>query len=74
VPFNALLISATSRHLETDVAEQRFREDLYYRINVLRIHMPPLRARGDDVLLLAQYFVRTCAQPRRNPCRQCWCL
>jgi DNA-binding NtrC family response regulator len=62
VPFNARLISATSRDLETDVAEQRFREDLYYRINVLRIHMPPLRARGDDVLLLAQHFVRTYAQ------------
>jgi two-component system response regulator HydG len=50
-------VSATSRDLETDVAEQRFREDLYYRINVVGIHLPALRARGQDVLLLAEHFV-----------------
>lgn len=58
VPFDARIVSATSRDLETDVAEQRFREDLYYRINVIRVHMPPLRARGTDVLLIAEHFVR----------------
>jgi two-component system response regulator HydG len=57
VPFNARVLSATSRDLETDVSEQRFREDLYYRINVIRVHMPPLRARGHDILLLAEHFV-----------------
>ena len=57
VPFDARLVSATSRDLETDVAEQRFREDLYYRINVVGIQMPPLRARGQDVRLLAEHFV-----------------
>jgi two-component system response regulator AtoC len=57
-PFEARVVSATSRDLETDVAEQRFREDLYYRINVIRVHMPPLRARGNDVLLLADHFIR----------------
>jgi DNA-binding NtrC family response regulator len=62
VPFNARVISATSRDLETDVAEQRFREDLYYRINVIRIHVPPLRTRGNDVLLIAEHFVRGFAQ------------
>ncbi|HET6337046.1 MAG TPA: sigma-54 dependent transcriptional regulator [Polyangiales bacterium] len=62
VPFNARVISATSRDLETDVAEQRFREDLYYRINVIRIHVPPLRARGNDVLVIAEHFVRVFAQ------------
>jgi DNA-binding NtrC family response regulator len=62
VPFNARVISATSRDLETDVAEQRFREDLYYRINVIRIHVPPLRARGNDVLIIAEHFVRVFAQ------------
>ncbi|HEX4354779.1 MAG TPA: sigma-54 dependent transcriptional regulator, partial [Polyangiales bacterium] len=58
VPFDARVVSATSRDLETDVAEQRFREDLYYRINVIRIHLPPLRARGNDVLLIAEHFLR----------------
>jgi two-component system response regulator AtoC len=62
VPFDARVLSATSRDLETAVAEQRFREELYYRINVIRIHVPPLRARGNDVLLLAEHFVRRFAQ------------
>jgi two-component system response regulator HydG len=66
VPFNARVISATSRDLEADVAEKKFREDLYYRINVIRIHVPPLRARGADVLLLAEHFVRGFAQHARN--------
>jgi two-component system response regulator HydG len=57
VPFDARVISATSRDLDTDVAEQRFREDLYYRINVIGVQMPPLRARGQDVLLLADHFI-----------------
>jgi two-component system response regulator HydG len=58
VPFDARVVAATSRDLATDVAEQRFREDLYYRINVIGIHMPPLRARGNDVLLLAEHFLK----------------
>jgi len=52
------LITATNRNLEQDVKEKRFREDLYYRINVFPIEMPPLRQRGDDVLLLAEYFLK----------------
>jgi two-component system response regulator HydG len=58
VPFDARLIVATNRDLEAEVAEHRFREDLYYRINVVQIQVPPLRVRGNDVLLLAQHFVR----------------
>jgi DNA-binding NtrC family response regulator len=57
VIFNSRLITATNRDLESAVAEKRFREDLYYRVNVVRIEMPPLRARGNDVLLLAQHFL-----------------
>jgi two-component system response regulator HydG len=58
VPFDARLVCATSRDLDADVAEGRFREDLYYRINVIRIHAPPLKARGTDVLLIAQHYIR----------------
>jgi two-component system response regulator HydG len=65
VGFDARIITATNRDLEEEVAAGRFREDLYYRINVVRIDLPPLRARGGDVLLLAQYFVERAA--RRNP-------
>jgi len=62
VPVDARIIAATNRDLESEVEEQRFREDLYYRLNVVQIHVPPLRARGNDVLLLAQHFVRKFAE------------
>jgi two-component system response regulator HydG len=57
-PFDARIIAATNRDLETEVEEKRFREDLFYRINVVRIHVPPLRSRGSDILLLAQHFLQ----------------
>jgi two-component system response regulator HydG len=56
--FDARLIAATNRDLETEVEEKRFREDLFYRINVVRLHVPPLRARGSDILLLAAHFLQ----------------
>jgi DNA-binding NtrC family response regulator len=56
-PFDTRIVAATNRDLETEVDEKRFREDLFYRINVVRIDVPPLRARGDDVLTLAQRFI-----------------
>ncbi len=51
------VVAATNRDLEVEVREGRFREDLWYRINVIPIHLPPLRQRGDDALLLARHFL-----------------
>jgi len=56
-PFDARIITATNRDLEAEVSRQAFREDLYYRINVVRVEVPPLRVRGNDALLLAQHFL-----------------
>jgi two-component system response regulator HydG len=61
IPFDARIVTATNRDLETDVADKRFREDLFYRINVVTMSVPPLRERGSDVLLLAQHFVEQLA-------------
>jgi two-component system response regulator HydG len=61
VPFTARVVTATNRDLETEVDEQRFREDLFYRINVVAISVPPLRARETDILLLAQHLVHNIA-------------
>ncbi len=60
--FEARLLAATNRDLEEEVEQGRFREDLYYRINVIQIDLPPLRSRGNDVLLLAQAFLERSAQ------------
>jgi len=57
VPFDVRLVAATNRDLESAVEEGHFREDLYFRINVIHVALPPLRARGGDVLLLAQHFL-----------------
>jgi two-component system response regulator HydG len=54
---DARVISATNRDLEGMIEDQRFREDLYFRINVLTVAMPPLRARGGDILVLARHFL-----------------
>jgi len=64
------VLSATHRDLEDMVARGLFREDLFYRLNVLTLQVPPLRERGDDILLLARHFLgRACAQVQRPTCR-----
>jgi DNA-binding NtrC family response regulator len=56
-PFDVRIIAATNRDLESAVEDGLFREDLYYRLNVINIEMPPLRSRGADILLLAGKFI-----------------
>jgi two-component system response regulator HydG len=67
IPFDARIVAATNRNLEDEVYEKRFREDLYYRINVVKIDVPPLRERGGDVLHLAQHFLKQFAERNAKP-------
>jgi two-component system response regulator HydG len=57
-PIDVRVVAASNRDLETAIEERKFREDLYYRINVIHVELPPLRARGADVLLLATHYLQ----------------
>jgi len=63
------VIAATNQDLEKLVASGRFREDLFYRINVIRMHLPPLRERKEDVPLLAEHFLSKYAEQMKKPVR-----
>lgn len=67
VPINIRLITATNRNLENMVRDGLFREDLLYRINTIHIDMPPLRDRGNDIVLLAEFFLRKYVQKYGKP-------
>ncbi len=68
-PVDIRVIAATNRDLEVEMKAGRFREDLYYRLNVVAIHLPPLRERGDDIVVLARYMLSRFAPEYGNKVR-----
>ncbi len=66
-PVDIRIVTATNRDLDQDVTDGRFRADLYYRLNVVEVAVPPLRERGKDILLLAQSFLRGHAERAGRP-------
>ena len=66
IKVDVRILAATNRNLKDDVAEGKFREDLYYRLNVVTVNVPPLRDRQDDIPLLAQHFLEKYAEKNRK--------
>jgi two-component system response regulator HydG len=67
IPIDVRVIAATSKDLKSEVSEKRFREDLFYRLNVVHIEMPPLKLRGHDVMALAEHFLQKFARENQRP-------
>lgn len=58
LPLNVRVIAASNHNLKMEAKEQRFREDLFYRLSIIQIELPPLRQRGEDVILLAEHYIK----------------
>ncbi len=69
-PVDVRMVAATNGDLRKKVAEGKFREDLFYRLNVVNITLPPLREREDDILLLTQYFIETISQANNRAVKE----
>jgi len=67
ITVDVRVIAATNKDLQAEIARGTFRDDLYYRLNVIPIDVPPLRARGNDIVLLAEHFLRRFAAETGNP-------
>lgn len=67
IGFDARIIAATNKNLEMEVSENRFREDLFYRLNVIEISLPPLRERREDIPLLIKHFISRTAKEQNAP-------
>jgi len=67
VEINVRIISATNKNIENEVEKGNFREDLYYRLNVLRLHIPPLRERKEDIIPIALYYLRKFCEDNNRP-------
>ena len=69
IPTNTRVVAATNQNLAELVRSRRFREDLYFRLNVVSLELPPLAERGDDVILLAEHFLKhfSARARRRTP-------
>lgn len=70
IKINVRILAATNRNLEHEILENTFREDLYYRLNVFPIHIPPMRERKTDLMLLADFFTEKYSKKNRKPIKR----
>jgi DNA-binding NtrC family response regulator len=70
IPIDVRIIAATNRDLDAEVSQGRFREDLYYRLNVIRVELPPLRNRPSDIAFLAELFLKRLAARGRTDVKE----